>query len=318
MPKSKIVERIEREVGIADLFEALTNRIKPVDLASLLIEVYGERAAHRTAASVLNDYEQSRFVRLSSISPLRLMAWEQIAFQSLPEDFEAIALAPVSPLGTSSAVGAVDQNRVISAVRNVEVLSDSTNVMALECALRRRELMRQNPKSREPVHLASSERLIRAQHYGGANSVAHFSLFGLCSAGRVEDNLAFELKTLVLQIGFYIRALRAFLGEPLKLRLAVTNLGSAERDNLIQTDIFAPIQTAFGTIQCDLDPTRTGGRNYYVDLCFHLYAGRDESDMLELVDGGAVNWTQTLLSNNKERCVISGIGSERVCSAFEK
>jgi len=26
-----------------------------------------------------------------------------------------------------------------------------------------------------------------------------------------------------------------------------------------------------------------------------------------------VNWTQRLLNNAKERCVISGIGSERVC-----
>jgi hypothetical protein len=31
------------------------------------------------------------------------------------------------------------------------------------------------------------------------------------------------------------------------------------------------------------------------------------------VDGGAVDWTQRLLSNAKERLVISGIGSERLC-----
>jgi hypothetical protein len=34
------------------------------------------------------------------------------------------------------------------------------------------------------------------------------------------------------------------------------------------------------------------------------------------VDGGAMDWTQRLLSNAKERLVISGIGSERLCSAF--
>jgi hypothetical protein len=37
---------------------------------------------------------------------------------------------------------------------------------------------------------------------------------------------------------------------------------------------------------------------------------------LELVDGGSVNWTQKLLSNAKERLVISGIGSERLCAEF--
>ena len=35
-----------------------------------------------------------------------------------------------------------------------------------------------------------------------------------------------------------------------------------------------------------------------------------------LADGGVVDWTQRLLSNAKERLVTSGIGSERVCTAF--
>jgi hypothetical protein len=40
------------------------------------------------------------------------------------------------------------------------------------------------------------------------------------------------------------------------------------------------------------------------------------SGLLELADGGAVDWTQKLLSDAKERLVISGIGSERVCGEF--
>src|SRR6185503_19845568 len=104
----------------------------------------------------------------------------------------------------------------------------------------------------------------------------------------VEDQLAFELNTLVLHIGLYIRALRTFLGEPLRLRLAVTDFGSAERGDLIRSKLFAPIQETFGSNQCDIDETRSGGRNYYVDLCFHLYAGRDDNTMPELADGGVV------------------------------
>jgi hypothetical protein len=65
-----------------------------------------------------------------------------------------------------------------------------------------------------------------------------------------------------------------------------------------------------------MDDQRSSGRDYYVDLCFHVYAATPAGDMLELADGGVVNWTQSLLSNAKERCVISGIGSERVCTAF--
>ena len=38
---------------------------------------------------------------------------------------------------------------------------------------------------------------------------------------------------------------------------------------------------------------------------------------IELADGGVVDWTQRLLSSAKERLVISGIGGEWVCTAFE-
>jgi hypothetical protein len=37
-----------------------------------------------------------------------------------------------------------------------------------------------------------------------------------------------------------------------------------------------------------------------------------------LVDGGFSTWIQQLLSNQKERFLISGLGSERVCSVFGK
>jgi hypothetical protein len=58
------------------------------------------------------------------------------------------------------------------------------------------------------------------------------------------------------------------------------------------------------------------GRGYYLDLCFHIHATAISGQRLELVDGGCVNWTQKLLSNAKERLVISGIGSERLCAKF--
>ena len=64
------------------------------------------------------------------------------------------------------------------------------------------------------------------------------------------------------------------------------------------------------------DEDRTSGRGYYVDLCFHIHAITPSKQRLELVDGGVVNCTQKLLNNDKERLVISGIGSERLCTEF--
>ena len=143
---SKTTERIERELGIKGLTVLLAEQLAPTDLQSLLLEVYRLKAEQRSPAALLADYESNRFVRPSSVSPERLAEWERVALASLPDGFEALALAPVSPLGTSSAVGLVDQNRVVSTIRNSEVVSDSTNVLALECAVRRRKILCEKPE----------------------------------------------------------------------------------------------------------------------------------------------------------------------------
>lgn len=313
---NKMLERIEREAGIPGLASILAERLSPTDLQSLLLEVYRLRSSRIQPAAVLSDYEANRFVRPSGVSPTALLRWDQIAFAHLPEKFQPIALAPVCPLGTNSVVARVDQNWAVATARNTEVVSDSTNVLALECSLRRRELLRANPKSAEAVHLAASHRLLRAQRYEGALSLAHFSAFTLCSAGRDQGGLQFELAALRLHIHFYLASLRAFLGPGVPLRLSATNLGPDARVELIETQLLAAVRSEFEDVACVFDEQRTSGRGYYLDLCFHIHAMAASGQQLELVDGGAVNWTQKLLSNAKERLIISGVGSERLCAEF--
>lgn len=312
---NKIVKRIEREMGVPGLLSLLAERLAPTDLQSLLLEVYRLRSGRLQPGDILARYEADRFVRPSPVSPGRLLAWEQIAFSLLPPGFQPVALSPVCPLGTCSAVAAVDQNWAVATARHTEVVSDSTNVLALECAVRRRGLLRANPKSAEPVHLAASHRLLRPQHSENPHSFAHFSVFSLCSGGRDLGDAGFEASTLGLHILFYLRALRAFLGPEVPLSVAVTDLSGRGREWL-ETRILAPVRAGHEGVECVIDQQRTGGRGYYLDLCFHIYAADPSGQRFELVDGGSVNWTQRLLSNAKERLVISGLGSERLCSVF--
>ena len=315
---SKIIERIERKAGIPGLATVLAEQVSPTDLQSLLLEVYRQQAGHRTPAQVLADHENNRFTRPSQVTSQDLLDWEQTAFAALTPEFEALALAPACPLGTVSAVALSDQYRVMSTIYNTEVVSDSTNVLALECALRRRDHLRQNPKSATVIHLAASHRLLRTQRYDNPNAIAHFSAFALCSAGRDAGNFSFELDALVAQISFYIRALQAYCGADVPLRLALTDFRTADSESVFSEGLFAQIQAHFPGLECVLDPGRSSGRDYYQHLCFHLYAASPDGDFIELADGGVVDWTQKLLSNAKERCVISGIGSERICQVFGK
>ena len=312
----KIVERIEREAGVPGLVSILAEHLSPTDLQSILLEVYRLRSSRIQPSTVLSDFESNRFVQPSAVSPTSLLRWEQIAFSHLPQEFQPIALSPVCPLGTNSVVAPVDQNWAVTTARNTEVVSDSTNVLALECSVRRRELLRVHPKSSDPVHLAASHRLLRAQRYESPELVAHFSSFALCSAGTDEGNLQFELSALGLHTRFYLRSLRAFLGPGVPLHLSVTDLNSNTRVELVETQLLSAIRSEFEYVDCVFDEHRTTGRGYYVDLCFHIHATAASGQRLELVDGGSVDWTRQFLSNAKERLVISGIGSERVCAEF--
>jgi hypothetical protein len=312
----KIVERIEREACIPGLASILAERLSSTDLQSLLLEVYRIRSRRTTPATVLTGYETNRFVRPSTVSPTSLLRWEQIATSNLPQEFQPIALSPVCPLGTNAVVAPVNQNWAVTTSRNTEVVSDSTNVMALECALRRRAHLHLNPKSFDEVHLATSHRLLRAKRYESPGLAAHFSSFALSSAGRDLGNLQFELAALGLHIRFYLQALRAFLGADVPLQVSVTDFYPQPRVERIEAQLFTAMRAAFTNVDYAYDEVRTSGRGYYLDLCFHIYATAASGKRLELVDGGAVDWTQRLLSNAKERLVISGIGSERLCACF--
>lgn len=101
------------------------------------------------------------------------------------------------------------------------------------------------------------------------------------------------------------------------MRVAGSSFSSRAPEAMLETSFFAPLAEEHANLDCVVDAERTKGRNYYRDVCFKIHARTPAGEMLELADGGSVAWTETLLSDKKERLVISGIGSERVCTAFE-
>ena len=223
-----ILRRIERELGVADAAERLATRIQQADLHSLLLHVFERRARERTPADVLADYATNRFARPSLADPVALARFDQAAFAALPASFQALELSPVAPLAASSALATVHQNKALASIRSVEVLSDATNVLALECALRRKALLRADTRSAEPVQLAASHRHLRTQAFTPQpNFSAHFRLFALCSAGRDSRDERFHPSALDAHLRFYARIARESLGPAFAVRIALTDLASA-------------------------------------------------------------------------------------------
>lgn len=313
---SKIIQRISKKAGVENLVDVLSSSLSGSDLQSLLLEVYRRRAGTRSASELLAEYTQNRFARSAKLDPLVVLEFDRIAFDLLPAGFERIALSPVAPLGTSSVVATVDQNVVVATIRNTEVMSDSTNAMALECAVRRRALLREHRSSADRIRLAASHRLVRAQAFDGPMQWPHFQVFALTTAGRDTGALRFESENVAEHVDYHVRLIRDGMKvAPESIRVALTPL-TAEHDAWSIEHLIPDLQQRTPGVRFELDRERASGRNYYQQICFKVFATTDSREEIELGDGGLVPWTQRMLSNRKERLVISGMGTERACEIF--
>ncbi|MFY9670714.1 MAG: hypothetical protein WAK44_22425, partial [Trebonia sp.] len=142
-------ERVWRQLAGAPR-AALEHDLSQADLQTLLLDVASERAATVTPARLMRRWRQDRYVTPSDSDPRKVWRTEARLWALLPGEFTGVELSPVTPLGTCTALGPVSQNRVMSTIRGSEVVSDPTNVLAVEAAWRRREAI---PRE-DPVHLA--------------------------------------------------------------------------------------------------------------------------------------------------------------------
>ena len=312
-PTGGALGRVAREIGGIDAVERLA-ALSGSDFASLMLEVARRRAARETPASVLRRYTQDRFVRPANggrnnggpagASWRSRRRAEDLLLGCLPADAEVVALAPVVPLGTHSALGTVSQDKVVTAIRACEVAADPTNALALEAAVRRRA----DPAA-GAVRLAAIQRVIRAQLFPAGWS-AHFGLFAMVTAGRDEGGLRFERAALAEHLRFAVAGLRAAALPA--IQVALTPLSEAGQRAV------AAVAAELASLPAGIvtDHERATGRGYYRDVCFKVNALVD-GELTEIGDGGFTDWTAKLLANGKERLLISGYGLDRIAARLD-
>lgn len=268
------------------------------DLTTFLLAVARARAAAVTPAELLRRQRDDRFVEPGTVDARTLHRAAATALDALPAVFEAVELAPVTPLGTHSTIATVHQDKVVTTSRGTEVAADPTNALTLVAAGRRRT-------GQDPVRLAATQRVLRAQPQGTAGQ-AHFTVLGLVTAGRDRGNLDFERAALVETLRALVSSVRGVTDTPLEIR--VTSLRDAYTDALVGVAADA-LADASDDVTVVADPDRASGRGYYCDLCFKVHAGPDQA---EVGDGGFVDWTRTLLGDRRERELIAGLGMDRL------
>ncbi|HLK20888.1 MAG TPA: hypothetical protein VKT81_18175 [Bryobacteraceae bacterium] len=201
---SKIVERISAESGLPKLPEKLT-ALPASDMQSLMLHVYQARSGGLGISNILRTSSRP-LLQPSKIGARIFNLFDRTAFE-MADAFEAIELAPVGSLGLNHVLGAIDQNSVLTTIRNAEVLGDATMAMAVECAARRRDFARTGDAT--VVRLAASHRVVRLQPFDVPGYVPHFRLFSMITAGRDTGSLRFEIAHLGEHIRCYLRLFRA-------------------------------------------------------------------------------------------------------------
>jgi hypothetical protein len=241
---SKIVARIATQTGIPRLFQALSEDIALSDLQSLLMHVYRSRTAAFSAKELRRGAGRG-LLAASKVDARVLNQFDRTAFE-IAGHFEAIELSPVGPLGLNHVLGGIDQNSVLTTIRNAEVLGDPTTALALECWRKRQGQARAGA---EAVRLCCSQRLVRLQPFDEPGYSPHFRLFALVSAGRDTGSHAFEIQHLGEHIRFY-----------LGLFAALNQQGFSFREPLVEISDTVVIEALLSASGIGLDELRQGVR----------------------------------------------------------
>jgi hypothetical protein len=291
----------------AEGFEKLAQRLTGSELQSLLLEVMRRRARARSVSQVVAQFGRDRFTCPSPVDQ-RLSIAIDGHLLTAAEGFEALELSPVAPLGTCSTMALTDQNRVLSALRSTEVVSDPTNVLALACAQRLRAARG------APAHFTTSQRVIRAQPVPNVPGYSqHFRIFVLASGGLETKDHGFTVDALAL----HARTLLAALD---RLERHGFSFG-ARRVDVLATPERAALGDRIAARLAGSAPVarKTLAHDYYSGgLRYMLWVTAPDGDEVPLGDGGSFGWLAQILSNRRAVYVASGLGAQLVPLRFRR
>ena len=303
--ESAVSRRVWRQLA-DDPRAALDHGLSPADLQAALLDVSRSRAAAVTPARLLQRWRQDRYVQPVVADPRPVWQLESRLWSLLPDEFAGVDLSPVAPLGTCAAVGPVSQDRVISTTRGSEVVSDPTNVLALEAASRRQR------SGAATVSLACCHRVLRGQPFDAPGLFQHFRLFALVTSARDQGSGRTEAAMLTSHLRFWARALSDALPTR-RSALRYTVFGFPPLHERIRDTVLPALDPLPRGIIIDEDPDRERARGYYQRGAIRIDADAD-GDFREIGDGGFTDWTARLLNDAKERCLISCVSTERLAA----
>ncbi len=297
---SDISKLITEKTGYPDLLNELNEKLSGSEFNSLLLELFRKRAKKITPTELLKHFGKNRFAAPSSVDTIEFKELEIRCLKlAANKNFTPITLSPLAPFGTCSAVGFVDQNNIVSALRGTEVVSDAMNVFAL---LIEKEFKKK--KNNSVVKYATTHRHVRSQALSNPGLTPHFGVFCMATGGMDRGNFSFELEHLFEHIDIHLSLLsNEFEKDKLLVKILLKDDNEIFHQKLkdqMKNDLVRI------KIEKELNPG-----DYYKVVQFKFFLEHKGTE-INLSDGGLVDWTQELIQNKKHRLIISGAGTELI------
>ena len=299
--KKDIGEHIISKFDLPEIVKILSDELSGSELNTILLEVFNRRIQQETPSSLLNKYEGNKLVKPANIDVLRYKEQELTCYKVLASrGFEPIEHSPAAQLGTSSVVATVDQKKVLTALRNTEMQADPTNATALHYA----SLKKKGGLDSRTYNYSNISRIIRTQVFDNPNFTPHFSVICLISCGKDTGSFNFEKEELLKHLTASYDVLRSYSFEHIYFEI-IPCKGYDGQSPLI-TESISYVQKNSDHIKVSVvEPDYENNYYYGFRIKAKIVVGEN---VIEIGDGGLLDWTQQLLTNRKERMMTMGIG----------
>lgn len=277
------------------------SRLAPGAALPTLLAMCRAQAARRRPADVFAQYLRDGFVEPAPLDQRLVHRLDGYALDAASA-FEAMLLSPVAPLGVCSTIAPTSQDRTLSALRGTEVVSDPTNVLALECARR----LKADPGS--TVRLCTVHQVLRAQALPPVKGFTrHFRLFALASAGRGRADDGFEIEAVVEHVSVFDRLFDAVAAIGCAVRGREARVMTHPGADTLGHRVASALSTALPHVKVVRAPFEAA---YYDGLRVLFGAEAPEKGWIPLADTGRFDWAARLTANRKQRFVASGTGTQ--------
>lgn len=290
---------------MSDLDEFLGR--SPSQTRGTLLELARRQTAAREPRDLMAQWQRDGSVAPGEVDQRTTVALDALVLDAA-EGYEARVLSPVAPLGATSVVAPTSQDRVLSTTRATEVVSDPTNVLALESAHR----LAADPDL--DVRLCTSHQSLRMQPVDDApGRTRHFRLFAMSDAGRGRADDGFEVAAVVRQLTTFDRFFDACAarGHELPDRRAIIRTSAASQ--VLGDRVTAALNERLPHVELVREPLES---DYYHGLRVGFGARDRSGEFVELGDLGVFDWVARLTHDARQRFVASGLGIQLVPLLF--